>query len=44
MPHPTLNDGPHTAIPTQSFKISNIELNRCFDDSEDVVLAAAEVV
>lgn len=43
IPHPALNGGPHSAVPTQSFKLSGIECNRRFDDSEDV-LTATEVV
>lgn len=44
IPHPALNGGPHSAIPTQSFQISKVDLQRCLDDSEDVVLAATGVV
>lgn len=28
IPHPALNEGPRSALPTQSFKIPDINLNR----------------
>lgn len=38
IPYATLNDGPRSALPTQSFKIPSLEPNRRLDSARDVQL------
>ncbi|KAF9453247.1 hypothetical protein P691DRAFT_793050 [Macrolepiota fuliginosa MF-IS2] len=40
IPHPALNDGPRSALPTQSFKIPEINVNRRLRSTRDARLEA----
>lgn len=42
IPHPALNDGPRSALPTQSFRIPEINLKRRLREARDVRLDGPE--